>query len=74
MKYRRFLWVSFLGGVARGVGFALGLTVVAAGILWGLVGFLRTVVDWNLPFIGQYVAEFLKVVMDQMDLLRQGVR
>ncbi|MCF4114517.1 MULTISPECIES: DUF5665 domain-containing protein [Dethiosulfovibrio] len=74
MKYGRFLWVSFLGGIARGVGFALGLTVVAAALLWGLVGFLKTVVDWNLPFVGKYVAQFLQVVNDQMHLLQNGVR
>lgn len=60
-------------GIARGVGFALGLTVVAAGILWGIVGFLRTLVEWNLPFIGKYVAQFLQVVNDQMNLLQNSV-
>ncbi|MBS4006978.1 MAG: hypothetical protein KGZ45_00920 [Clostridium sp.] len=59
---RRFFWVNFLGGVARGLGVALGATVVAAI----LISILQRVVVLNLPIIGDYIAEIVRIVQDQM--------
>ena len=59
---RRFFWINFLGGVARGLGVALGATVVAAILL----SILQRVVVLNLPIIGDYIAEIVRIVQDQM--------
>lgn len=59
---RRFFWVNFLGGVARGLGVALGATVVAAI----LISILQRMVVLNLPIIGDYIAEIVRIVQDQM--------
>ena len=52
----RFLAYNFLGGIARGVGFAFGATVVGALILY-LLGRLQLV-----PWIGKWVAEIVAIV------------
>ena len=59
---RRFFWINFLGGVARGLGVALGATVVAAI----LISILQRVVVLNLPIIGDYIAEIVRIVQNRM--------
>lgn len=59
---RRFFWVNFLGGVGRGVGAALGATVVAALIIFTM----QRIVVLNLPIIGDYIAEIVKIVQNQL--------
>lgn len=59
---RRFFWVNFLGGLARGLGVALGATVVAAILL----SILQRVVVLNLPIIGDYIAEIVRIVQNQL--------
>ncbi|EEG76477.1 DUF5665 domain-containing protein [Dethiobacter alkaliphilus] len=59
---RRFFWVNFLGGVGRGVGAALGATVVAAVIIF----VMQRMVVLNLPIIGDYIAEIVKIVQNQL--------
>ncbi|MBS3899106.1 MAG: hypothetical protein KGZ54_02620 [Dethiobacter sp.] len=59
---RRFFWINFLGGVARGLGVALGATVVAAI----LISILQRMVVLNLPIIGDYIAEIVRIVQDHM--------
>lgn len=58
---RRFFWINFLGGVARGLGVALGATVVAAI----LISILQRVVVLNLPIIGDYIAEIVRIVQNR---------
>jgi len=52
----RFLFYNFLGGVLRGVGGAVGATLVMA-MLFYLLGQLQWV-----PVIGRWIAEILKIV------------
>lgn len=59
---RRFFWINLLGGVARGLGVALGATVVAAI----LISILQRVVVLNLPIIGDKIAEIVRIVQEQM--------
>ncbi len=59
---RRYLMINFAGGIARGLGFAVG-----AGLLAGLaVYLLRQVVMLNLPVIGNFIAELVKIVNQQV--------
>ncbi|MCL6614441.1 MAG: DUF5665 domain-containing protein [Firmicutes bacterium] len=57
-KPARLLWWNFLGGLARGFGIAVGLTIVAAAFL----SFLGRLAAMNLPVIGRFVAEIVRLV------------
>ncbi|NLM46924.1 MAG: hypothetical protein GX200_09005 [Firmicutes bacterium] len=58
----RFFWLNLLGGIGRGVGVALGATIVAAII----ISLLRRLVVLNLPIIGDYIAELVQIVQRNM--------
>ncbi|MFZ5966300.1 MAG: DUF5665 domain-containing protein [Bacillota bacterium] len=53
---RKLLYTNFIGGLARGLGTAIGLTVLAAILFY----ILRQTV--NLPLIGQYIADLLNII------------
>ena len=55
---RRYLAVNFLGGLFRGLGMALGLTIFGAFILY----VLQRLVVLNLPVIGDFLAELVRIV------------
>jgi len=57
------MWRSFLSGTARGVGIALGFSVFAATILY----VLRALGALNLPIIGDYIADLVRVVQAQLE-------
>ncbi|MBS4023501.1 MAG: hypothetical protein KGZ79_13955 [Dethiobacter sp.] len=59
---RRFFWVNFLGGVGRGLGAALGATVFGAFVIF----VLQRVVVLNLPLIGDFIAEIVRIVQSRM--------
>ncbi|MFY9503467.1 MAG: DUF5665 domain-containing protein [Dethiobacteria bacterium] len=59
---RRYLLVNFTGGIFRGLGFALGATLLAALLLY----FLQRLVVLNLPLIGDFIAELIKIVNEQL--------
>lgn len=54
----RLIWLNFIGGLARGFGIAIGLTIVASLFIL----FLSKVASWNLPVIGRYIAELVRIV------------
>lgn len=60
---KRLMWVNFLGGVAKGVGLAIGLTVITGTLLY----FLQMLGALNLPIIGDYIAEIVRIVQRQLD-------
>ena len=53
---KRLIYHNFLYGLARGLGTAIGLTVLAAVLLY----ILRQIVD--LPLIGEYIADLLDII------------
>ena len=55
---KRLLWVIFVSGVARGFGFAVGFSILGALLI---VLLQRITVD-NLPVIGEFLAEVIRVV------------
>ncbi len=55
---RRYYAMNFWSGVARGLGTAVGFTVLGAV----LVVILQHVVSRNIPVIGDFLAEVVKVV------------
>ena len=56
----RFFFFNFLVGIFRGLGIAVGLTLIAAVVLYILSKILVRMVD--LPFIGMYIAEIVRFV------------
>ena len=59
---RRLILTNFIGGLARGFGMAIGFTLLGAVALY----LLRQAVLLNLPFIGGFVAEVVKIVQDNL--------
>ena len=60
---RRLFWSNFWGGVARGVGMAVGFTILGAL----LVLILRDLAQRNLPLIGDMLAQIVNVVQRQLE-------
>lgn len=60
----RLIWRNILFGVARGVGIALGFTFFAATIIYVLQGLGAL----NLPIIGDYIAEIVRIVQNQLEI------
>lgn len=57
-NWKKRLLVEFLGGIARGVGFSVGFSVLGALLLY----LLRNVALANLPVIGKFLAELVRIV------------
>ena len=54
----RLLFRNFIGGIARGVGVAVGFTLLGAM----LIVFLQRLELLNLPVIGEFIAEIVQIV------------
>lgn len=59
---RRYILVNFAGGVFRGLGFGLGATLLAAVLIY----ILQRLVVLNLPLIGDFIAELVNIVNEQL--------
>ncbi|MEF2248735.1 MULTISPECIES: DUF5665 domain-containing protein [unclassified Paenibacillus] len=57
------IWRNLLAGTARGVGIAIGFTFFAATILY----FLKILGALNLPIIGDYIADIVRIVQIQLE-------
>lgn len=55
---KRMLAINFLAGLARGVGMAVGFTVLGAMVVY----FLQKLVVLNLPIIGDFIANIVRLV------------
>lgn len=64
----KFFFFNLMAGLFRGVGVAVGMTMVAAIVIYILAKILVRMVD--LPIIGMYIAEIMKFVEQYM---KQGV-
>lgn len=60
----RLIWLNLLSGTARGVGIAIGFTFFAATIIY----VLQLLGALNLPIIGDYIADIVRIVQRQMEL------
>lgn len=58
----RLMYVNLLAGLARGVGAAIGWTLLAAVLL----AVLRVLVLANLPLIGGIIADLVRLVQNQL--------
>ncbi|MEZ0536056.1 DUF5665 domain-containing protein [Caldicellulosiruptoraceae bacterium PP1] len=55
---KRILWVNFISGVARGFGTAFGFSILGALLIY----ILNSIVKYNLPIIGKYIAQLLNII------------
>lgn len=62
----RVIYVSFLGGLARGLGIAIGTTLLFA-IVFYILTFL---VKLNLPLISRAIAEVVNLVQRNLETLK----
>lgn len=58
------IWRNFVSGLTRGIGIALGFTFFAATIVW----ILQMLGKLNLPIIGDYIADIVRIVQRQLQI------
>lgn len=58
----RLIWVNLVAGLARGVGIALGATLLSSFILYL---FFR-LAELNLPVIGEFIARLVMIVTNHL--------
>ncbi len=61
-KPRRMLYLSFLSGIARGFGLAIGFTIVGAFFIY----ILGKIASLNLPIVGNFIAEIARIVQNEL--------
>ena len=61
-NWKRRLFAEFLNGLARGVGFSVGFTVLGAL----LIAILRHIALSNLPLIGRFLADLVRIVENNL--------
>ena len=59
---RRMLYTNFIAGIARGLGMAVGFTILGALLIY----LLRQIVLLNLPLIGDFIAELVQLVNESL--------
>lgn len=61
-KKREIIKRNLLAGIFRGVGIGIGVTIISAIIIIAL----QKVVKWNLPIIGEYIADIVDIVQKNL--------
>ncbi|MBC8078884.1 MAG: hypothetical protein H7X86_00960 [Gorillibacterium sp.] len=59
----RLIFNNLIGGLARGVGIAIGVTLFTSTIIY----LLQMLGALNLPIIGDYIAKVVEVVQSELD-------
>lgn len=60
---RKLIWINLVGGTARGVGIAIGFTIFTAIIVY----ILQYLGALNLPIIGDFIADIVRIVQHQLN-------
>lgn len=58
----RLMMLNFGAGIARGVGFTVGITILGAIVII----IIRELALLNLPIIGKLIAEIVRIVQEEM--------
>ncbi|EGK13181.1 hypothetical protein HMPREF9374_0998 [Desmospora sp. 8437] len=61
---RRLILLNIVTGIARGVGIAIGVTIFTATIVY----LLQKLGALNLPVVGDYIAQIVRIVQAQLEL------
>jgi len=59
---KNLIWSNFIVGVVRGFGMAVGFTILGGIIIY----FLRYLVLLNLPIIGNFISELVRIVQNNL--------
>jgi len=59
---RRYMIINFLGGLSRGLGIAIGFTILGALVIM----IMQRIVVLNLPIIGDFIADIVVIVQDHL--------
>lgn len=59
---RRYVMINFVGGLFRGLGMAVGFTILGAIVLM----LLRRLMYLNLPIIGDFIADIVRIVQEHL--------
>ena len=60
---KRFYRMHFIGGIVRGLGSAIGFTILGAALVW----LLQDLAQHNLPGNGDFLAEIVNLVMRRLE-------
>lgn len=60
----RLMYINFIAGLARGVGIAIGFTLLGAILIYSL----QRLAILNLPVIGGVIADLVRIVQLQLNL------
>lgn len=60
---KRFYRMHFIGGIIRGLGSAIGFTILGAVLVW----FLQALAQRNLPVIGDFLADIVNMVQRRLE-------
>lgn len=60
---KKLIWKNFVSGISKGIGIAIGFTVLGAFAIY----LLRKVVMLNLPVIGAFIRDIMDIV-EQMEV------
>lgn len=55
---KELIFRNIWSGIAKGIGIGIGVTIITAVILW----ILQKIVTWNIPVIGEYIADIVDIV------------
>ncbi|BCV20908.1 DUF5665 domain-containing protein [Moorella sp. Hama-1] len=58
----RLLYLNFAAGIARGLGIAIGFTILGAIVIY----IIRELALLNLPVIGKLIAEIVRMVQQEV--------
>ncbi len=59
---RRYVMINLAGGLARGLGIAVGFTILGAVVIM----ILRRLMYLNLPLVGDFIADIVRIVQDNL--------
>ena len=59
---KELFWRNIWSGIVKGVGIGIGVTIVTAII----VIILQKIVTWNIPVIGEYIADIVDIVQSNL--------
>ena len=57
---KELIFRNIWSGIAKGIGIGIGVTIITAIILI----ILQKIVNWNIPVIGEYIADIVDIVQN----------
>ena len=63
---KRLIWPSLIGGIFRGVGIVIGVTIVTSSLVY----VLKLIGALNIPIVSQYIADIVEQVQRHLENTR----